>query len=151
MSACSKSTTYEVYNGTSGYGMYDVKAYEYSGSNAVGFYDIGYLSANASSGSIEANKDAKQVKIAFKFVPNGDVYTTADYYNITQGSHTMILIEDHTQVIGGSKGAISVENVLLKWLKDLSNIFRSLGQNREILAVLAQTRLFVSMKCLLLQ
>ncbi len=114
MSACSKSTTYEVYNGTSGYGMYDVKAYEYSGSNAVGFYDIGYLSANASSGSIEANKDAKQVKIAFKFVPNGDVYTTADYYNITQGSHTMILIEDHTQVIGGSKGAISVENVLLK-------------------------------------
>ena len=33
----------------------------------------------------------------------------------------------------------------------LINHFQSLGQIREILAILAQTRLFVSMKCLLLQ
>ena len=64
MTACTKSTTYEVYNGTSGYSMYDVKVYEYSGSNAVGFYDVGFLSTNASSGKIEANKEAKQVNVA---------------------------------------------------------------------------------------
>ena len=114
LTACTKSTTYEIYNGTSGYSMYDVKAYEYSGSSAVGYYDVGFLSANASSGSIEAAKDAKQVKVAFKFVPNGSVYTTADYYTITEGSHTMILIEDHTQIIGGSKGETTVASMSIK-------------------------------------
>ena len=114
LSSCTKSTTFEVYNGTSGYGMYDVKAYEYSGSSVVGFYDIGYLSANASSGTIEAEKDAKQVKLAFKFVPGGDVYTTAEYYSLAQGSHTMILIEDDTQVIGGSKEVVKVSEIVKK-------------------------------------
>jgi len=114
LTACTKSTTYEIYNGTSGYSMYDVKAYEYSGSNAVGYYDVGFLSANASSGFIEAAKDAKQVKIAFKFVPNGEVYTTAEYYTLTQGSHTMILIEDQTHVIGGSKAETPITSVSIK-------------------------------------
>ena len=114
LSSCTKSTTFEVYNGTSGYGMYDVKAYEYSGSTVVGFYDVGYLAANASSGTIEAEKDAKQVKLAFKFVPGGDVYTTAEYYSLAQGSHTMILIEDDTQVIGGSKEVVKVSEIVKK-------------------------------------
>ena len=114
MTACTKSTTYEVYNGTSGYSMYDVKAYEYSGSTAVGYYDVGFLSANSSSGSIEAAKDAKQVKIAFKFYPSGDVFTTAEYYTISKGSHTVILIEDNTQVIGGSKGETVIADFPLK-------------------------------------
>ena len=114
LSSCTKSTTFEVYNGTSGYGMYDVKAYEYSGSSVVGFYDVGYLAANASSGTIEAEKDAKQVKLAFKFVPGGEVYTTAEYYTLAQGSHTMILIEDDTQVIGGSKEVVKVSEIVKK-------------------------------------
>lgn len=114
LSSCTKSTTFEVYNGTSGYGMYDVKAYEYSGSTMIGLYDVGYLAADASSGSIEAEKDAKQVKIAFKFAPGGEVYSTADYYTLTQGGHTMILIEDETQVIGGSKVQAKVSEVVKK-------------------------------------
>lgn len=114
LTACTKSTTYEIYNGTSGYSMYDVKAYEYSGSTAVGYYDAGFLSANASTGSIEAAKEAKQVKIAFKFVPNGEVYTTADYYTLTQGGHTMILIEDQTHVIGGSKTETPIKGISIK-------------------------------------
>ena len=114
LSSCTKSTTFEVYNGTSGYGMYDVKAYEYSGSSVVGFYDVGYLAANSSSGTIDAEKDAKQVKLAFKFVPGGDVYTTAEYYSLAQGSHTMILIEDDTQVIGGSKEVVKVSEIVKK-------------------------------------
>lgn len=103
MSSCIKSTTYEIYNGTSGFSMYDVKAYEYSGSTVIGYYDVGFLNSNASSGSIEAAKDARQVKVAFKFLPNGEVYTTADYYNLTKNGHTVILLEDNTYVRGGSK------------------------------------------------
>ena len=84
------------------------------GSNSVGYYDVGFLSANASSGTIEATKDAKQVKIAFKFYPNGDVYTTAEYFSIAKGSHTVILIEDQTQVIGGSKSEAPISATLSK-------------------------------------
>lgn len=109
--SCTKSTTYEIYNGTSGISMYDVKAYEYVGSNVVSFHDLGFLSSNATTGSIEANKESKQVKVAFKFAPGGDVYTTADYFNLTSGGHIMILIEDDTQVIGGSKGTVKVADL----------------------------------------
>ena len=109
--SCTKSTTYEIYHGTSGYGLYDVKAYEYSGSTMVNYYDVGYLAADASSGSITAEKDANKVQIAFKFVPGGDVYTTAEYYSLKSGGHAMILIEDNTQIFGGSKGTVKVSDV----------------------------------------
>ena len=56
--SCTKKTTYEIYNGTSGIGIYDVKAYEYSGSTLVNYNDIGFLNADASSGAQEASKDA---------------------------------------------------------------------------------------------
>lgn len=110
--SCTKPTTYEIYNGTSAIGLYGVKAYEYSGSTMVNYFDVGYLAADATSGSITANKEANKVQIAFKFYDNGDVYTTAEYYSIKSGGHTMILIEDNTQVIGGKKGIVKVSDVL---------------------------------------
>ena len=106
--SCTKKTTYEIYNGTSGIGIYDVKAYEYSGSILVNYFDVGFLNADATSGNIEAAKDANKVQIAFKFMPGGDVYTTAEYYSLKSGGHTMILIEDNTQIFGGKKGTVTV-------------------------------------------
>jgi hypothetical protein len=110
--SCTKSTTYEIYNGTSGYGLYDVKAYEYSGSTMVNYYDVGYLAADASSGSITAQKEANKVQIAFKFAPGGDVYTTAEFFSLKSGGHAMILIEDNTQILGGNKGNAKLSDVV---------------------------------------
>ena len=109
--SCTKATTYEIYNGTSGYSLYDVKAYEYAGSTLVNYSDVGFLNSDASTGSIEAAKDANKVQIAFKFVPGGDVYTTAEYFTLKSGSHTMILIQDETSIFGGSKGTLTVAKV----------------------------------------
>ena len=106
--SCTKKTTYEIYNGTSGIGIYDVKAYEYSGSTLINYFDVGFLNADANSGTIEAAKEANKVQIAFKFAPGGDVYTTAEYYSLKTGGHTMILIEDNTQIYGGKKGTETV-------------------------------------------
>lgn len=110
--SCTKPTTYEIYNGTSGIGIYDVKAYEYSGSTMVNYFDVGYLAADATSGSITANKEANKVQIAFKFAPGGDVYTTAEFFSLKSGGHSMILIEDNTQIFGGKKGTVKVSDVL---------------------------------------
>ena len=110
--SCTNATTYEIYNGTSGYSLYDVKAYEYAGSTLVNYSDIGFLNSDASTGNIEAAKDANKVQIAFKFVPNGDVYTTAEYFSLKSKGHTMILIQDDTQVFGGSKGMLTVGKVV---------------------------------------
>lgn len=110
--SCTKPTTFEIYNGTSGIAIYDVKAYEYSGSMMVDYYDVGYLAADARSGVIEASDDANKVQIAFKFVPGGDVYTTAEYFALKVGGHSMILIEDNTQVFGGDKGGLKVSDVV---------------------------------------
>ena len=110
--SCTKKTTYEIYNGTSGIGIYDVKAYEYSGSVLVNYNDVGYLAADATCGSIEASKEANKVQIAFKFVPGGDVYTTAEYFTLKSGGHTMILIEDNTQIFGKGKGTMNVIDAL---------------------------------------
>jgi len=110
--SCTKKTTYEIYNGTSGIGIYDVKAYEYSGSSLVNYFDVGYLNANSTSGAIDASKDANKVQIAFKFYPDGDVYTTAEYFTLKSGGHTMILIEDNTQIFGDKKGTLTVEKAV---------------------------------------
>lgn len=110
--SCTKKTTYEIYNGTSGIGVYDVKAYEYSGSILVNYSDVGFLNANATSGSIEASKDVNKVQVAFKFAPGGDVYTTAEYFTLKSGGHTMILLEDNTQIFGGDKGTTTVEKAV---------------------------------------
>lgn len=110
--SCTKKTTYEIYNGTSGIGVYDVKAYEYSGSILVNYSDVGFLNANATSGSIEASKDVNKVQVAFKFAPGGDVYTTAEYFTLKSGGHTMILLEDNTQIFGGNKGTTTVEKAV---------------------------------------
>lgn len=112
MTACTKATTFEIYNGTSGIGMYDVKAYEYVGSTVTTFHDLGFLASNSSTGSVEASKDTKQVKVAFKFAPDGEVYTTADFYNLNPGGHTMILIEDNTSVFGSKKSECKVADVI---------------------------------------
>lgn len=110
--SCTKKTTYEIYNGTSGIGVYDVKAYEYSGSILVNYFDVGFLNTNATSGSIEASKDVNKVQVAFKFAPGGDVYTTAEYFTLKSGGHTMILLEDNTQIFGGNKGMTTVEKAV---------------------------------------
>ena len=110
--SCTKPTTYEIYNGTSAIGLYGVKAYEYSGSTMVNYFDVGYLAADATSGSITANKEANKVQIAFKFAPGGDVYTTAEFFSLKSGGHSMILIEDNTQIFGGKKGTVKVSDVV---------------------------------------
>ena len=112
MTACTKATTFEIYYGTSDIGMYDVKAYEYVGSTVTTFHDLGFLASNSSTGSVEASKDTKQVKVAFKFSPDGEVYTTADFYNLNPGGHTMILIEDNTSILGSKKGECIVADVI---------------------------------------
>jgi len=107
--SCGKSTTYEVYNGTSDIPLYNIKVYEYSGSSMIKMKDVGTLYSNSSSGSIEATRGADQVQLTFRLEYGGDVYTTADYYSLRSGEHTMIRIDDYTQVYGGSKDALTVE------------------------------------------
>lgn len=109
--SCTKATTYEVYNGTSDISLYEVKVYEYSGSTMVNYSDVGYLSVNSSSGTIEAAKGADQVQITFRLGYGSDIYTTAEYFSLIKGKHTMIRIDDYTQVYGGYKGAKTLEKV----------------------------------------
>ena len=112
LSSCVDPTTFEVKNGTSNFNMYDVKVYEYTGSDVVGNYDIGNLSVGASSGVIEAEKDAEQVKIAFKFFPEGAVCTTVEYFSLTKNKHTMILLDDDTQIVSGSKSEVKLRRAV---------------------------------------
>ena len=109
--SCSKSTTYEIYNGTSDIPLYEVKVYEYSGSSMLKYQDVGYLSVNASSGSLTATKGANQVQLTFKLVYGGDIYTTAEYFSLVDGKHTLIRIDDYTQVYGGSKEVLTLGQV----------------------------------------
>ena len=71
--------------------------------------DVGTLYSNSSSGSIEATRGADQVQLTFRLEYGGDVYTTADYYSLRNGEHTLIRLDDYTQVYGGSKDALTVE------------------------------------------
>lgn len=100
--SCAKTTTYEVSNASS-YDFYDVVGNEYLGTAVVNNALMGYIASNSSSGPVDASKGANKVQITFKFLPNGDVYTTAEYYSITRGGHTKIVLDDETQIYGDSK------------------------------------------------
>ena len=100
--SCAKATTYEVSNASS-YDFYDVVGNEYLGTAVVNNALMGYIASNSSSGPVDASKGANKVQVAFKFLPNGDVYTTVEYYSITRGEHTKIVLDDETQIYGDSK------------------------------------------------
>ena len=111
--SCAKPTTYEVYNGTSGYDLYEVVGNEYLGSALVNTTSLGYhIAANSSSGAVEAQSGANKVQVAMTFVPGGDVYTTVDYYSINRGGHTTIVLEDETQVSGPSRAIFAIGELM---------------------------------------
>ena len=108
MMSCSKSTTYEVHNGTSGYTLYDVTVYEYSGTSVIGQQDAWTIYAGSSSRSFEASRGAEKVKVSMKFTPGGEVYTTSSYTTLIDGSHTIVLLDDNTYVRGNAKGEVKI-------------------------------------------
>ena len=108
MMSCSKTSTYQVRNGTSGYTLYGVTVYEYQNSSVVGQNYVGSLWAGDMSSQHEAASNANRVKVAMKFEPGGEIYTTTEYTSLVSGGNTIVLLDDYTYVRNGSKGEVRI-------------------------------------------
>lgn len=106
MMSCSKSSTYQVRNGTSGYTLYGVNVYEYQNSSVVGQNYVGSLYAGDMSSQQEAAQNANRVKVAMKFEPGGEIYTTTEFTDLVSGGNTIVLLDDYTYVRSDAKGEV---------------------------------------------
>ncbi|MDL2289828.1 hypothetical protein LJB95_00295 [Paludibacteraceae bacterium OttesenSCG-928-F17] len=121
---CTKKTYNDPYLDGS---MYEVKVHFYKdGNKEIGIQEYGTMAPGTITDTIDAPTGAKQAKVSFKLLPKASVNYNSDknklfytYYTaLVKGEHTVILIEDETNVtpssVNPNKDLIEWENILLK-------------------------------------
>ncbi|HDS06665.1 MAG TPA: PKD domain-containing protein [Bacteroides sp.] len=91
--------TYSFRNSTS-YTLYEFCSYHWTGEEIVDFIEHGTLSTGAETEVVITDKN--NVDFAFRFSAGGDVYISAETYNLTINQHNSLIINDQTSIYGGS-------------------------------------------------